>query len=340
MTIRRLTLISVLLVQYFTNSIQSVRGQELLGEGNLNLRLPTLGGKQYWADELYFHKWRIQQNVLTGHYRLLDELDVRHAWGSFDQCKTALERIKRENRLPPMKGKAVIVMHGICGTRLHMSKLSEYLETNGDFEVLNICYPTTQREVAEHAKTLAQIIDNLDGIEELNFVGHSMGNVVIRHYLNDRKLAAEKDPPGEAAKKRPKFKRFVMLAPPNHGSGLARYFADNFVFQTVMGDSGRQLGLDWSKLESSLATPDFEFAIIAGGKGDEKGYNPLLAGDNDGVISVETAKLDGAKEFAVIPALHPLLQSDSVALAYTLRFLKHGGFERKSDLPRRETRKQ
>jgi pimeloyl-ACP methyl ester carboxylesterase len=340
MALRRLALISVILVQYCSNSIQSVRGQELLNQGNFNLKLPTLGGKQYWADELHFHKWRIQQNVLTGHYRLLDESDVRQAWGSFDQCKNVLERIKQENHLPPMKGKAVIVMHGICGTRLHMSKLGEYLEANGDFEVFNVCYPTTQREVAEHAKTLAQIIDNLDGIEELNFVGHSMGNVVIRHYLNDLKIAAEKDPQGEAAKKRPKFNRFVMLAPPNHGSGLARYFADNFVFQSVLGDSGLQLGRDWSKLESNLATPDFEFAVIAGGKGDGKGYNPLLAGDNDGVISVETAKLDGAKEFAVIPALHPLLQADSVALAYTLRFLKDGSFERKAETPRRETKRQ
>ena len=34
--------------------------------------LPTMGGKQFWADELFFHQWRIQRNVLTGHYRLLD----------------------------------------------------------------------------------------------------------------------------------------------------------------------------------------------------------------------------------------------------------------------------
>ena len=87
------------------------------------------------------------------------------------------------------------------------------------------------------------------------------------------------------------------------------------------------MGRDWSKLEAHLATPDFEFGIIAGGKGDEKGYNPLLAGDNDGVLSVETAKLEGAKDFVVIPAMHPLLQNNSLALAYTLRFLKEGSFK-------------
>jgi pimeloyl-ACP methyl ester carboxylesterase len=326
MSFRRVTIISVLFIQYILALIQPGSAQEEESIGKLNLQLPTLGGKQFWADELFFHQWRIQQNVFTGHYRLLDGNDVRFAWGTFDECKSALEKIKAEQHLPPMKGKAVIVMHGIAGTRLHMSKLSRYLQSNGGYEVFNVTYPTTQREISEHAQTLAKIIDNLDGIEELNFVGHSMGNVVIRHYLNDLKTAEAAAPTGALAKKRPKFNRFVMLAPPNHGSGLARYFADNFVFDTVLGDSGQQLGRDWSRLEAHLATPDFEFAVIAGGKGDEKGYNPLLAGDDDGVLSVETTKLAGAKDFMVVPAMHPLMQNNSQVLAYTLRFLKDGAF--------------
>ena len=47
----------------------------------------------------------------------------------------------------------------------------------------------------------------------------------------------------------------------------------------------------------------------------------------DGVIGVETTKLDGAKDFTVIPAVHMLLQRDSDAMAYTLHFLKEGTFK-------------
>jgi hypothetical protein len=140
-------------------------------------------------------------------------------------------------------------------------------------------------------------------------------------------LAEVARPQSEPAKKRPKFGRFVMLAPPNHGSGLANYFGGNIAYRTVTGQSGQELGRDWSQLESHLATPDFEFGIIAGGKGDEKGYNPLIVGDNDGVIGVETTKLDGAKDSIVIPAVHMLLQRDSDAMAYTLHFLKEGTFK-------------
>jgi hypothetical protein len=41
----------------------------------------TLGGAQFWSDELIFHRWRIQLNAFTGYYRLLDGDDYRHTWG-------------------------------------------------------------------------------------------------------------------------------------------------------------------------------------------------------------------------------------------------------------------
>src|SRR5947208_536588 len=54
----------------------------------------TLGGQQFWNDELFFHQWRIQRHVSKGQYRLLDENDRRHAEGTFDECQEKLEQIK------------------------------------------------------------------------------------------------------------------------------------------------------------------------------------------------------------------------------------------------------
>ncbi len=75
-----------------------------------------------------------------------------------------------------------------------------------------------------------------------------------------------------------------------------------------------------------MATPDFEFAIIAGGKNNDKGYNPLLRGDNDGAVPVETARLAGARDFAVLPILHTFIMNDKRVQEYTLRFLREGYF--------------
>jgi hypothetical protein len=282
--------------------------------------VPTLGGTQFWGDERFFHQWRIQRNVLTGHYRLLDENDSRHAWGSYDQCLARLEQIKRERRLPPMRGRAVILLHGLGRSHAAMDKLGKHLRQQGGLAVFNVTYPSTQADIASHARALRNIIEHLDGIEEINFVAHSLGNIVVRRYLGDQGDAA--------AGRRPdrRIKRFVMLAPPNHGSLAALTLADNGAFQAVAGQSGQQLGRDWDKVEGKLATPAFPFGIIAGGKGDSKGYNPLLPGDNDGVISVTTARLAGAADFVVVRALHTFMMDDPKVVEYTLRFLQKGYF--------------
>ncbi len=107
---------------------------------------------------------------------------------------------------------------------------------------------------------------------------------------------------------------------------MATAFGDNIVFKTVSGQSGQQLGRQWKELERNLATPDCEFAIIAGGKNNDKGYNPLLSGDNDGTISVESAKLAGARDFIVLPVLHTFIMNDAKVQELTLQFLQKGYF--------------
>ncbi len=64
------------------------------------------------------------------------------------------------------------------------------LEREGKFTVFNVSYPSTRRGIDEHAKTLAGIVARLDGITEIDFVGFSMGNVVIRRYLSEQSDAA------------------------------------------------------------------------------------------------------------------------------------------------------
>src|SRR6185369_719659 len=80
---------------------------------NPNVSSLTLGGRQFWADVEYFHQWRIQQNTMTGHFRLLDASDFRHAWGTREQCQAKLREIRTAQKLPAMSGEAVILVHGI-----------------------------------------------------------------------------------------------------------------------------------------------------------------------------------------------------------------------------------
>ena len=55
----------------------------------------TLGGRQFWRDELFFHEWHVQRHVVTGHCRLLDCADKRHASGTMETCVAELEKDRK-----------------------------------------------------------------------------------------------------------------------------------------------------------------------------------------------------------------------------------------------------
>ena len=285
---------------------------------SFNLKLPTLGGKQVWTDHLHFHQWRIQQNVITQRWRLLDPKGIRYASGDFEHCRETLETIRRKQNLAPMTGDLVVVLHGLARTRFAMRSLCRYLEDHG-YDVLNVSYASTRQTIGDHANALGHIIDHLPSAREINFVAHSMGNIVVRHYLAD----LENSNPLDSLKS--KFHRMVMLGPPNHGSQLASRFHHWFIYRRIFGTGGQQLARGWPDTVRQLAVPFFEFGIIAGGQSGRI-TNPLIDGKDDFVVSVEETYLEGAKDFLVKPLVHRTMMDNKEVHQATLNFLKTGRF--------------
>lgn len=281
--------------------------------------LPAWADKQFWSDELCFHEYRIQRSSLTGDHRLTAE-GRQIATGSFDECNAKLTHLKRLRRLPPQRGKAVIVMHGLGRTGLAMNEISDYLAKHGGYVVFNLEYPSTRADIETHAISLNRVIQNLEGIEEINFVGHSMGNLVVRRYLAMQTDGAVGKTPD------PRIKRFVMLGPPNQGAEVAELFAQLGLAKAVVGMPLSEMGPLRDSLPLRLATPHCEFGIIAGGKGDDRGFNPLLPGDDDLIVRVDETRLPGASDFVVLPVRHSFLSGNRTVQEYTLRFLQRGYF--------------
>ncbi len=286
----------------------------------IDVGTPTLGGSQFWTDQHFCHQWRIQRRANSDEFRLLDSREWQHANGSFADCLAKLEEIKRERKIEPMQGTAVVLLHGLAAPRWSMGLLGRHLRKNAGYEVFNVEYASTRMSIDDHARSLANVIQSLEGIERINFVGHSMGNVVIRRYLGG-------DPdPTRGWTADPRVNRIVMIAPPNHGSRTATKWSNRGLFKAVFGTAGRQLGLDWEGIEKKLATPQTEFGIIAGGRGNDKGFSFGLPGDDDGRITVATTRLAGATDFVVVAALHELIANDTRVFDHTLRFLEDGHF--------------
>ena len=60
----------VMITLCLTGAICTVEAEE--PNDPLNLKLPTLGAKQFWADELHFHQWRIHGSSKTGNHQERD----------------------------------------------------------------------------------------------------------------------------------------------------------------------------------------------------------------------------------------------------------------------------
>jgi pimeloyl-ACP methyl ester carboxylesterase len=287
----------------------------------MNLLSQTGGGKQFWADVWFFRDWHIQCHALTNHYRLLDGKNHRVASGTFDLCRSELDKIRERDKLEPMEGKALILLHGLFRTRSAMTALCKSVNDTGGYSTFCMGYPTTRGSVDSHARSLDSVVRSLDGMTEINFVAHSLGNLVVRHWLKNLHDEKRTLPKGQS------FGRMVMLAPPNQQPELATKLIRGAVANFVAGPSAKALATGWEDLSPKLATPHFEFGILAGGKGDDKGYNPLIPGDDDAVVTVESTRLPGARDFRVLPVLHTFFMDDKRAQELTLRFLNHGHFE-------------
>ncbi len=321
--IRRLTLSLALVYAAAGCALNQVHAQ--IGGLLSGSSTPTAGGRLWWTDEVIYDGWRIQRNPTIGHYRLLDPDDNRITRGSFDTCLAEFEKIKAEKKLPKMPKDVVIVLHGLGAYRNFMEGIGDYLTQQG-LTVVNFGYGSTSDDIDRVAQSLDSVIRHLDGAENVSFVAHSMGNVVVRRYLYDvQHLTAESRP-------NVKFQRMVMISPPNHGAEIADDIAGreilNSAAELLAGEPYNQLAPSrgWPELEKHLATPDFEFGIISGGKGDGEGYLPNVPGDDDMLLSVDTQKLAGAADFIQTGGMHQLMPNYKETRIATVNFLKHGYF--------------
>ena len=95
--------------------------------GYFNVKFKTLGGMQFWTDVIHFHHWRIQRNVISGHFRLIDANNIRHAWGNFAHCEQKLRTVAIEKNMPPMRGTVVIMLHGLGRTRASLKSMGQLI---------------------------------------------------------------------------------------------------------------------------------------------------------------------------------------------------------------------
>ena len=108
---------------------------------------------------------------------------------------------------------------------------------------------------------------------------------------------------------------------------LAAYRLRNFaIYRFATGPAGQQIGTDEYSVPRRLPAPPFEVGIIAGKRSNNMFFGRVLGGESDGKVTVESARLDGMRDIAIVDRGHTFLMWAPDVLQHVFTFLDTGSF--------------
>lgn len=208
-----------------------------------------------------------------------------------------------------------VLLHGLARSHRSMQRLNDALQAQGH-EVCNVDYPSRRHSIETLAtQHVLPAIQDCYGtpLPRLNFVTHSLGGIIVRTLRQQGELD--------------QIARVVMLGPPNQGSEAVDHLRSWAAFEWLNGPAGQQLGTGDESWPRRLGAADFELGIIAGSFSINPILSLMIPGDDDGKVSLQSARLEGMSDYRVMPVSHPFLMKNRKVIAQTLHFLNTGQFQ-------------
>ena len=206
----------------------------------------------------------------------------------------------------------VVLLHGLGRTAGSMRPMEVGLREAG-YRVVNVGYPSREYSIGALVDMLDAALATCCAGERAHFVTHSLGGILVRAYAE--RHGAES------------IGRVVMLSPPNAGSELVDRFGGIPPVSWILGPAFLQLGTDTAAVPARLGPPQFEVGVITG----DATLNPLfswwLPGEDDGKVTVESARLEGAEDFMVVPYTHAFIMRREEVIEQVVAFLRTGCFK-------------
>lgn len=208
----------------------------------------------------------------------------------------------------------VVLLHGLARSAAAMETMQQALDRAGYFTV-NVDYPSRKHPVeALSTKAIPPALAKCqaNNSQQIHFVTHSMGGILLRYYLQDHPIV--------------NLGRVVMLGPPNQGSEVVDNLKDIPGFEAFNGPAGMQLGTAETDVPKQLPNVDFELGIIAGTRSINLMLSTLLPNPDDGKVSVANTEVTGMCAQVTIAVSHPYLMQRQAGIKQTLYFLQNGRF--------------
>ena len=208
----------------------------------------------------------------------------------------------------------IVLLHGLGRSTTSMWWLAARLEEAG-YHVQRVGYHSLTQTPDEILREVSQQINRccLHHPRRIHFVGHSLGGLMVRAYLQKYRID--------------NLGRVVLLGTPNKGSEVADYFIDSWMMK-FLGPTAKLLGTDEHSFPRSLRAPYYPVGIIAG-ENESNWNDSVIPGKDDGLVSVESAKLNGMTDFMVIRTSHSMMRYNREVAEQTIEFIQHGEFREK-----------
>jgi triacylglycerol lipase len=205
---------------------------------------------------------------------------------------------------PSLPRETVVLVHGLCGSRLDMWPLARRLRREG-YSVHNWGYLSLLGRIEHYAEQLTKVLHlaNSEAAGRFHLVTHSMGGIIARTVLMEQQFN--------------RLGRFVMLAPPNQGSFVARHLSPylNWLAPTL-----DQLSDAPESYVNQLGNPLENSALELG----------IIEARKDRVIAPGKVVLAGYRDIAQVDGHHGVLAWYPQTMKLVSNFLATGRFQEAS----------
>lgn len=205
----------------------------------------------------------------------------------------------------------IVLVHGYARSASAMWKLENHFEDAG-YNVISIDYSSFCTSIEEVKKEVYSQINNCcsKSKTKVHFVGHSFGGLLIRSYLGENKFK--------------NLGNVVNMGSPSKGTAAVEYLKDSWIFKNL-GGVAKEMSSKGSNFLKSLKKPNYNLGIIAG-KANNPKYDHILKGLDHGLVTIESTKVDGMKDFVIMNTNHTMMRYNKSVAEQAVYFLRHSKF--------------
>jgi pimeloyl-ACP methyl ester carboxylesterase len=201
------------------------------------------------------------------------------------------------------------LLHGILRSARSMRGIERLLQARG-YRTLNLTYPSRQHDLRGLSDWLHPHVQSFMQAQSgpLHLIGHSMGGLLMRHYLHHYPRAD--------------IGRIVMLGTPNHGSEVADFLQGWRLYRWGWGPAGQQLCQHATHPELTGG----EVGVIAGDRTLDPLSSAIIGRANDGKVAIESTRLATPHSHTVLHATHSFMPLNKQVQRAAVQFIERGKF--------------